>query len=35
MPFDPWIRVHRRLGAEFVQVVPSAVTVTASVAVWE
>lgn len=35
MPFDPWIRAHRRLGAEFVQVVPSTVTVTASVAVWE
>ena len=34
-PFDPWLRVHRRLGAEFLKVAPEAITVTGTVAEWE
>jgi GNAT superfamily N-acetyltransferase len=34
-PFDPWLRVHRRLGAEFMKVAPEAITVTGTVAEWE
>jgi GNAT superfamily N-acetyltransferase len=34
-PFDPWLRVHYRLGAEFLKVAPATVTVTGTVAEWE
>lgn len=34
-PFDPWIRVHWRLGAVQLQVAPRALVVTGSVADWE
>jgi GNAT superfamily N-acetyltransferase len=34
-PFDPWIRVHWRLGAEFLQVAPQSMVVTGTVQEWE
>jgi hypothetical protein len=34
-PFDPWLRVHWRLGAEFMKVASEAITVTGTVAEWE
>ena len=34
-PFDPWLHVHHRLGAEFMKVAPQAITVTGTVAEWE
>ncbi len=34
-PFDPWIRVHWRLGAEQLQVIPKGLVVTGRVAEWE
>lgn len=34
-PFDPWLRVHRRLGAEFLRVMPRSLVVTGSVSKWE
>jgi len=34
-PFDPWLRVHYRLGAEFLKVMPESLTVTGTVAEWE
>ncbi len=34
-PFDPWLRVHWRLGAEFLKVAPATVTVTGSLSDWE
>lgn len=34
-PFDPWLRVHRRLGAEFLKLMPESLTVTGTVAEWE
>lgn len=33
--FDPWLRVHWRMGAKQLQVAPNTLTVTASVAQWE
>ncbi len=35
VPFDPWIRVHWRLGAEQLRVAPNTLTVKGSVAEWE
>jgi GNAT superfamily N-acetyltransferase len=35
LPFDPWIRVHRRLGAGFLRVAPRSMTVTGTVGEWE
>ncbi len=35
LPFDPWLRVHARLGATFLQVAPSTMRVTGTVAEWE
>ena len=35
LPFDPWLRVHRRLGAEFLRVAPRAMKVTATIPEWE
>jgi GNAT superfamily N-acetyltransferase len=34
-PFDPWLRVHWRLGAEFLKIMPESLTVTGTVAEWE
>jgi GNAT superfamily N-acetyltransferase len=34
-PFDPWLRVHHRLGAEFIKVMPRALVVTGEVSEWE
>lgn len=33
-PFDPWIRVHLRLGARFVKVCPRSMTITGTLAQW-
>ncbi len=35
LPFDPWLRVHRRLGAEFLRVAPRSMTITGTVGEWE
>ena len=35
LPFDPWLRVHRRLGAEILRVAPQAMTVTGTIGEWE
>jgi hypothetical protein len=34
-PFDPWLRVHWRLGARVLRITPRGNTVTASVGEWE
>ncbi len=34
-PFDPWLRVHWRLGAEFLKVAPEATVITGTVPQWE
>ena len=34
-PFDPWLRVHRRLGAEPLKLMPGALTVSGTVPEWE
>jgi hypothetical protein len=34
-PFDPWIRVHWRLGAEALAIAPSTLVVEGSVTEWE
>jgi hypothetical protein len=34
-PFDPWLRVHWRLGAEYLKTAPEATTITGTVAEWE
>jgi GNAT superfamily N-acetyltransferase len=34
-PFDPWLRVHCRLGAEFLRVAPQSMVVTGPVEAWE
>ncbi len=34
-PFDPWVRVHWRLGAERLKVIPKGVVVTGTIAEWE
>lgn len=34
-PFDPWIRVHWRLGAQQLAIAPKTLTVTGTVAQWE
>ena len=34
-PFDPWVRVHWRLGAEVLQIAPQSMVVTGTVADWE
>ena len=33
--FDPWLQVHQAMGAEIVQVVPTAMVITDTVAKWE
>lgn len=35
LPFDPWLRVHARLGAELLEVCPASMTVEGSAAEWE
>jgi GNAT superfamily N-acetyltransferase len=35
LPFDPWLRVHRRLGARPLRVAPRSMTVRGTVADWE
>jgi hypothetical protein len=35
LPFDPWLRVHRRLGAEFLRVAPKSMTITGTIGEWE
>lgn len=34
-PFDPWLRVHRRLGADFVCVAPRSMVITGTIPEWE
>lgn len=34
-PFDPWIRVHSRMGAEILKVAPNTLTVEGTLAEWE
>jgi hypothetical protein len=34
-PFDPWLRVHWRLGAELVRLAPQSMVITGTVAEWE
>ena len=34
-PFDPWLRVHWRLGAELLQVAPQSMVITGTVQEWE
>jgi hypothetical protein len=35
MPFDPWLRVHYRMGADLLRVAPHSLRITGSVAEWE
>lgn len=35
LPFDPWLRVHRRLGAQFLRVAPRSMVITGTVSGWE
>jgi hypothetical protein len=35
LPYDPWIRLHVRLGAELAEVCPESMRVTGTVAEWE
>jgi len=35
MPFDPWIRLHTRLGAEILALAPRSLDISGSVADWE
>jgi hypothetical protein len=34
-PFDPWLRVHHRLGAESLKLMPRALVVTGKISEWE
>lgn len=34
-PFDPWLRVHWRLGAKQLRIAPHSLTISATVAEWE
>ena len=34
-PFDPWLRVHRRLGAEFLRIMSGALVVAGTISEWE
>ena len=33
--FDPWLRLHQRMGAEIVRIAPKAIVITDTVARWE
>lgn len=35
LPFDPWIRVHVRAGAEIVKIAPTSMTIAGTIADWE
>ena len=35
LPFDPWLRVHAKLGAEVLKVIPEGVLVEGTVSEWE
>jgi GNAT superfamily N-acetyltransferase len=35
LPFDPWIRLHTRLGAEMLTVAPRSLDISGSIADWE
>ncbi|GAB1640465.1 transferase [Krasilnikovia sp. MM14-A1259] len=35
LPFDPWLRLHARLGANVIAMAPEAQTMTATVGEWE
>ncbi|MDP8969354.1 MAG: N-acetyltransferase [Actinomycetota bacterium] len=35
LPFDPWIRVHHRLGADLLRPAPQSLRITGTVAQWE
>jgi GNAT superfamily N-acetyltransferase len=35
LPFDPWIRVHHRLGGEILKAAPQSLRITGSVGEWE
>jgi GNAT superfamily N-acetyltransferase len=35
LPFDPWLRVHARLGAELVEVCPASMRIEGSAQEWE
>lgn len=35
LPFDPWVRVHVRAGAEIVKVAPTSMTIAGTIADWE
>jgi GNAT superfamily N-acetyltransferase len=35
LPFDPWIRVHHRLGAEILRPEPQSLRITGTIAEWE
>lgn len=35
LPFDPWLRVHRRLGAETLCVAPRSMKITGTISEWE
>lgn len=34
LPFDPWIRLHARLGADMLEVCPASMTIEGTVAEW-
>jgi GNAT superfamily N-acetyltransferase len=35
LPFDPWLRVHRRLGARFLKVAPESMVIAGTISEWE
>jgi hypothetical protein len=35
LPFDPWLRVHRRLGGPFLRVATRSVVITGTISEWE
>lgn len=35
LPFDPWMRVHARLGAEIIKTCPQSMRISASIGRWE
>ena len=35
LPFDPWIRVHKRLGARIIKVASRSMEITGTIAEWE
>jgi hypothetical protein len=34
LPFDPWLRVHERLGAHIVKIAPTSMTISGTLAGW-